>query len=87
MRTASRCGDGIREADAAIVRQGKGLLVGSLSIWHWIVVIFIIAQLASPIMGIVRGVKNQSVLNAILSVLIPLYGLIYFFVAKRPVAA
>jgi hypothetical protein len=57
--------------------------VGSLSIFHWIIVVFAIAQLPSPIMGIVRGVKNGSVLNAILSVFIPLYGLIYFFTAKR----
>jgi hypothetical protein len=42
-----------------------------------------IAQLVSPIMGIVRGVKNGSVLNALLSFAIPLYGLIYFFAAKR----
>jgi hypothetical protein len=57
--------------------------MGSLSIVHWIVVVFIIAQLASPIMGIVRGVRNASVLNAVLSVFVPLYGLIYFFAAKR----
>src|SRR6267154_30598 len=57
--------------------------MGSFSIVHWIVVVFIIALLASPIMGIVRGVKNGSVLNAVVSVFIPLYGLIYFFAAKR----
>jgi hypothetical protein len=57
--------------------------MGSLSIVHWIVVVFIIAQLASPIMGIVRGVRNAPVLNAVLSVFVPLYGLIYFFAAKR----
>ena len=57
--------------------------MGSLSIFHWIVVVFIIALLASPVMGIVRGVRNASVLNAVLSVVIPLYGLIYFFAAKR----
>jgi hypothetical protein len=34
-------------------------------------------------MGIVRGVRNGSVPNAILSVFIPLYGLIYFFAARR----
>ena len=37
-------------------------------------------------MGIVRAVKNGSVLNAILSVVIPIYGLIYFFTAKRSIA-
>jgi len=53
--------------------------MGSLSIWHWVVVIL---MFASPIMGIVRGVKNASVLHAVLSAFIPLYGLIYFFVSK-----
>lgn len=53
--------------------------MGSLSIWHWVLVIVVIA---SPIMGIVRGVGNRSALNAILSAFIPLYGLVYFFVAK-----
>jgi hypothetical protein len=31
------------------------------------------------IMGIVRAVRNSSILNVILSLLIPIYGLIYFF--------
>lgn len=31
---------------------------------------------------IIRGVRNGSALNANLSAFIPLYGLIYFFVAK-----
>jgi hypothetical protein len=47
--------------------------MGSISIWHWVVVIIMIA---SPIMGIVRGVKNGSVVNSILSFLNPFYGLI-----------
>jgi ABC-type microcin C transport system permease subunit YejB len=54
-------------------------MMGSLSIWHWIVVI---VALASPILGIVRGVKNGSILNAILSAFVPIYGLVYFFAAK-----
>jgi hypothetical protein len=54
--------------------------MGSLSIWHWVVVIII---LGSPIMGIKRGVENQSVLNAVLSGMIPIYGIVYFFVGKR----
>lgn len=54
--------------------------MGSLSIWHWIVVIF---ALASPIMGITRGVRNGSTLNAVLSAFIPVYGIIYFFAAKN----
>ncbi len=55
----------------------------SFSIVHWIIIVLMISQLVSPIMGIVRGVKNGSVLNALLSFAIPLYGLIYFFAAKR----
>ena len=57
--------------------------MGSVSIWHWVVVIL---ATAGTIMGIVRAVKNGSVLNAILSVVIPIYGLIYFFTAKRSIA-
>jgi hypothetical protein len=58
--------------------------MGSLSIWHWVVVIVMIA---SPIMGIVRAVGNSSVLHAILSAFIPIYGLIYYFAGKAtPVA-
>jgi hypothetical protein len=34
-------------------------------------------------MGVIRGVKNSSIPHALLSVLIPAYGLIYFFVGKR----
>lgn len=54
--------------------------MGSLSIWHWVVVI---VMLVSPIMGIVRGVENKSVLNAVLSAFIPIYGIVYFFIGKR----
>jgi hypothetical protein len=53
--------------------------MGSLSIWHWVVVIVIVA---SPIMGIMRGVKNGSILNAILSAFVPVYGTVYFFAGK-----
>lgn len=54
--------------------------MGSLSIWDWIVAIMAIV---SPIMGIVRGVQNASILHAVLSVFVPLYGLIYFVVARK----
>jgi hypothetical protein len=54
--------------------------MGSLSIWHWVVVL---VAFGSPIMGIVRGVKNASVLNSIFAAFIPIYGMIYFFVAKK----
>lgn len=59
--------------------SGGGGMMGSLSIWHWVVVI---VAIASPTMGIVRGVKNSAVVHAVLSAFIPIYGLIYFFVAS-----
>jgi hypothetical protein len=58
--------------------------MGSFSIWHWLIVIVTVAIAASPVLGIVRGVKNGAVVHAVVSVLIPLYGLIYFFAAKQP---
>ena len=54
--------------------------MGSLSIIHWLIVFVVIG---SPIMGVIRGVKNSSILHAVLSVIIPVYGLIYFFAGKR----
>jgi hypothetical protein len=58
--------------------------MGSLSIWHWVVVVMVIPMAASPILGVIRGVKNGAVVHAIASVFIPVYGLIYFFAAKQP---
>jgi hypothetical protein len=37
----------------------------------------------SPIMGIVRGVKNSATLHAVLSAFIPIYGLIYFLAGRK----
>jgi hypothetical protein len=54
--------------------------MGSLSIFHWLTVFLIFG---SPIMGVIRGVKNSSIPHALLSVFIPAYGLIYFFAGKR----
>lgn len=53
--------------------------MGSLSIWHWLIAILAIA---SPILGIVRGVQRGAPLHAVLSAFIPLYGLVYFLVTK-----
>jgi len=39
---------------------------------------------ASPILGIIRGVKNGAVIHAVVSAFVPVYGLIYFFAAKQP---
>jgi len=38
---------------------------------------------ASPVMGVIRGVKNGSVPSALASMFVPAYGAIYFFVARR----
>ena len=54
--------------------------MGSLSILHWLAVLLVFG---SPIMGIIRGVKNSSIPHALLSVFIPAYGFIYFFAGKR----
>jgi hypothetical protein len=54
--------------------------MGSFSILHWAIIILIVA---SPVMGIIRSVKNGAFAHAILSVFLPFYGLIYFFAAKR----
>jgi hypothetical protein len=56
----------------------------SFSIWHWVIIIVIIVIAASPILGIIRGVKNGAVLHAVVSTFLPVYGLIYFFAAKQP---
>jgi len=56
-------------------------MMGSFSIWHWLIMIIIVA---SPILGIIRGVKNGAVIHAVVSAFVPVYGLIYFFAAKQP---
>ena len=38
---------------------------------------------ASPILGILRGVQNQSVKHAVLSMLVPYWGLVYFLAVKN----
>jgi hypothetical protein len=58
--------------------------MGSLSIWHWVIVfVLVFVLIGGPILGIIRGVPNSSILNAVLSTFLPLYGLIYFFAGKR----
>jgi hypothetical protein len=59
-------------------------MMESFSIWHWVIIIVIIVIAASPILGIIRGVKNGAVLHAVVSTFLPVYGLIYFFAAKQP---
>ena len=50
----------------------------SISIWHWMMLIIIVA---SPILGILRGVRNGATVHAVISLLVPVYGLVYFFAA------
>jgi hypothetical protein len=57
--------------------------MGSLSIWHWVVVVVGLACPAGVIMGIVRAVKNGAVVHAIASAFVPIYGLIYFLAADK----
>jgi hypothetical protein len=56
----------------------------SFSIWHWVIMAMVIAMAASPILGIVRGVRNGAVVHAVASYLVPVYGLLYFFAARQP---
>lgn len=65
---------------------------------HWLLLAFIslapllkfvvlalglLALLLSPVLGIVRGLRNSSAMNRIASLLIPFYGLIYFLCRPR----
>jgi hypothetical protein len=62
----------------------KAAIMGSLSILHWVILIVVFAMAASPILGIMRGVQNGAVVHTVVSAFVPVYGLIYFFVAKQP---
>jgi len=42
-----------------------------------------ILLVVSPVLGIIRGVQNASVLHSLLSVFVPMYGIIYYSVAKK----
>jgi hypothetical protein len=61
-----------------------GKTMGSFSILHWIIFFLLAAKVASPVFGVVRGVKNHAVVHAIASLFVPMYGLIYFFAARSP---
>ena len=55
-----------------------------ISITNWAILALIaLLSLVSPLMGLVRGVRNGSVVHSLLSLLLPAYGLIYFFRARR----
>ena len=55
----------------------------SLSPLHWLILVTVIVVWAGPMLGVFRGVKNGSILHSLLSVFIPVYGLVYFFMGKR----
>jgi len=55
----------------------------SLSPLHWLIFLMVIVLWAGPMLGVFRGIKNSSVLHSLLSVFIPVYGLVYFFAGKR----
>ena len=55
----------------------------SPSIIHWLILILIVPLILSPALGVFRGVRNGSALHAILSAFLPIYGLVYFFAARR----
>jgi len=62
----------------------KVAMMESFSVWHWVIMVMVIAMAASPILGVIRGVKNGAVIHALVSVYAPVYGLIYFFAARQP---
>jgi hypothetical protein len=74
---------GIRLVDSAI-SPSTVTNMGSISITHWIIFTITILMFVSPILGIIRGTRNGAVAHALLSYFIPIYGLIYFFVARGP---
>lgn len=47
----------------------------------WPILIMII-MLLGPVMGAMKGIENGSIANTLLSVFIPIYGIVYFFVAS-----
>ena len=50
----------------------------------WLIFVLVLLTLfLSPVFCIVRSVKNSSVINCIVSVLVPFYGLVYFFVSRN----
>jgi hypothetical protein len=58
----------------------------SISFLHCLIFILIAAMLLinglSPMLGVIRGVRNASVLHSLLSVM-PFYGLAYFILGRR----
>lgn len=57
--------------------------MGEFSTLHWITLFLVPIVFAGNILGIIRGVKNSSILHVFLSLFIPIYGLFYFFMSKK----
>ena len=57
--------------------------MGSFSIWHLIIVLLFLLIPLGMILGLIKSVNNKNITHAILSLLIPFYGFVYFF-TKNP---
>ena len=66
----------------------------SISVLHWLIFWLVVTKLVynavgqlllvvSPVLGIIRGVQNSAVLHSLLSVIVPMYGIIYYSVSKK----
>jgi len=76
------------------VRESGGTTMEAISALHWLLMWLVVTKLVynavsqillvvSPVLGIIRGVQNASVLHSLLSVFVPMYGIIYYSVAKK----
>ncbi len=58
------------------------LLVKFVIFWSALALVLLLLIL-SPVLGIIRSMRESSIANGIASLLIPFYGLVYFFIHKR----
>lgn len=52
----------------------------TISFWQ----IFVILAMAGVVMGFIRSINNRAWLHLILSMFVPLYGLVHIFATRRP---
>jgi len=57
------------------------LFVKSIVFWSALALALLLL-IVSPVLGVVRSTKRSSIANCIASLLIPFYGLVYFFCQK-----
>ena len=57
--------------------------MGTFSIWHWIIVVFMFTIPFGLILGVIRGVNDKSVPHAIFSLIFYFYGFFYFFIGRK----